>query len=418
MLLDIAVIYAREYKWLTDEQFGEIEIECSAAELHFQNPTVEKFKIGQIVRCYSEPHFLEKQLPLQKMSIDLNSATKKITLGTLKRQKLTELYSQYPTADEVKDINYTVNDSKKRIVKVETDITDGFTISVSEPGGDGYVAVNIGIGNAVRTGRVLVSGNVDISGELSAEALYAAKGDIADLTVDQLCTSRRIARWLASDTSDDNYIHIKEEAIRFVSGTYSNGEVQVVNQYNRPLYWDSITPVNHESIAAGTVTLGDDGYPRINGKRVFTTTEPTTHTDPDTGVIVVDCSPVMVYTYDELQKAKFFFEAFYETVETTGDGTEGESAPTTTLTTYIPVLRFGAGDLSGHNYAYMRKSQDKFELMLVDRDGKESGLVAYAAGGAEAPGVMWFGSQAEYDQMVEDDAINPHTTYFIEGEDV
>lgn len=402
-------LYNRGLKWLQDEQFDEMEIECTAAELHFLDSEQPQLKIGQNVRCYSEPHFLDKTIPIQKISVNLNTAEKKITLGTLKKQKLTELYSQYPTADEVQNINYTVQDSKERIVKVETDISDGFTVSVSEPGGDGYVSVNIGIGNAVRTGRVRVVGNVDISGELSAEALYAAHGDIADLTVDQLCTSRRIVRWLASDTSDDNYIRIKDEAINFMSGTYNGNETQATDPYGRLIYWDSLVAINHETISDGTVTLGTDGYPRVNGERVFTTTTPTTH--EENGETVYDMSPVMVYTYNENNKGYFRYETL-----TAEDGS----------TVYAPEIRLGAGNGAGegegNNYVTIKKDNRGFSAYLITNSGKKVGIYASAVTGnltlygMTSDGRTWYGTQEAYQAIVDAGEVDPDIMYYIEDD--
>ena len=414
-ITDALALYNRGVKWLEDEQFGEIELEVTAAELHFLNPSVSSFKIGQMVQCYSEPHFLNKTIAVQRITINLNTAEKKITLGKLKKQKLTELYAQYPSSDQMNNINKTVTDSKKRIVKMETDMTDGFTMTVSEVGGDGFVSLNVGLGQAIRTGRIRITGNVDISGELSAEALYAAHGDIADLTVDQLCTSRRIVRWLASDTSDDNYIRIKDEAINFISGQYVESEdVHCTDPYGRLLYWDSLTQINHETIASGVVTLGNDGYPRVNGERIFTTTTPTTHEDEETGETVIDSSPVYVYTYTDLNKARFNYEMFTKTIETessetteSGDGTDdgetGEGDGTTesgdgtddgetgegdepspepqTITTYYPVLRFGAGNLQQTNYATIKKDETEFSAILVSNAGNPVGFSANAETG-------------------------------------
>ena len=84
-------LYEDGLEYLASRQFDGLLIECSAAELHFQNPNYEKFRVGQTVRCHSIPHLMDRTFPLLKMSISLDSAAKKITLGSQKKQTLTEI---------------------------------------------------------------------------------------------------------------------------------------------------------------------------------------------------------------------------------------------------------------------------------------------------------------------------------------
>ena len=44
-----------------------------------------------MVHCHSVPHLLDKAFPLLRISISLDSAAKKITLGSQKSQTLTEI---------------------------------------------------------------------------------------------------------------------------------------------------------------------------------------------------------------------------------------------------------------------------------------------------------------------------------------
>ena len=84
-------LYEDGLEYLQDHQFDGLLIECSAAELHSQNPNYEKFRVGQTVRCHSVPHLMDRTFPLLKLSISLDSAAKKITLGSTKKQTLTEI---------------------------------------------------------------------------------------------------------------------------------------------------------------------------------------------------------------------------------------------------------------------------------------------------------------------------------------
>ena len=216
------------------------------------------------------------------------------------------------------------------------------SLSVSQAadgGGNVYASITLHVGDDVYTGQVLIEGNLVVSGQLSAEELYAAEGDIADLQVDKLSTSRRIPKYLARDTSDDNFIKASDEKLSFMSGVYAGGTQQARNPYGVLLYWES-DPEGQD------VILGPNGYPYRNGVRIFTTT-PTSY-------------PVMVYTYDELEKAKIDF--------TRNNGT------------YIPMLTLGAGDQNGYDKATIVKKVGGLEIHYLDRQGRTIGVDARSSG--------------------------------------
>jgi hypothetical protein len=213
--------------------------------------------------------------------------------------------------------------------------------------GDVYASIALHVGEDVYTGQILIEGNLNVSGQLSAEALYAAEGDIADLQVDKLSTSRRIPKYLASDTSDDNYVKIFDEKMCFMSGVYSNGTEQARDPYGVPLYWES-------DPSASGVVIGANGYPYLNGVRIFTTTTVTSY-------------PVMVYTYNELTKAKIEF--------TRNNGT------------YIPVLTLGAGDGNGNDMATIAKKAGGLEIHYKDGNGNTIGMDARSSGYVDITGL-------------------------------
>jgi hypothetical protein len=239
---------------------------------------------------------------------------------------------------------------------------DGITFSVSTAtGGDGktYASISLRIGPNSYSGQILLDGNVNVSGQLSADALYTVYGDMAKLSVDRLYTSRRIPLYLASDTSDDNFMDIHGEQLVMVAGVYNpdgvgsyrdesghevatTGETQAINPNGLPIFWEA-------DPAGQGVVIGSDGYPYLNGVRIFTTTTTTPW-------------PVMVYTYTDTDKASLAFR----------QDTHG---------TYQPVLTMGAGDGSGANYATMFKATQGLELIFRALGGKELGLRAgYAEG--------------------------------------
>ena len=93
-------------QWLTDQQWDPLTIEIDAAELHYLNPDFDSFQIGQIIHCTSTPHLIDKKFPLLKVSLNLDTATKKITLGTVPRRTLTEILKGGKTEERYVDYEY------------------------------------------------------------------------------------------------------------------------------------------------------------------------------------------------------------------------------------------------------------------------------------------------------------------------
>lgn len=90
-------------EWLADKQYDRMIIEVKASELHQLNENYQQFKVGQSVRIISEPHGLDKDFPLTKIEIELDSAEKTITLGTDKHRTLTEIVNPNAKEEEEED---------------------------------------------------------------------------------------------------------------------------------------------------------------------------------------------------------------------------------------------------------------------------------------------------------------------------
>lgn len=83
-------------------QFAEMVLDVTAADLVHKPadvemgdpiaPNFDTFKLGQIIRVVSTPNGVNKLLPVSKISMDLDTAIKKITLGIEKKRELTEIY--------------------------------------------------------------------------------------------------------------------------------------------------------------------------------------------------------------------------------------------------------------------------------------------------------------------------------------
>lgn len=148
--------------------------------------------------------------------------------------------------------------------------------------------------------------------------LYAEKATIAELTVDRLDTSTKVAKYLASDTSDVNYIRAEGQTIQFITAsTTGTTTEQATDRNSNPLYW-------------------------VDSEHKASTTE-------DTGL------PVTVYVYTEAVKAEF---SFYDD---TG--------------TYVPRIVMGAGTGTGDNDKLIfSKPPQEATIKYKTEQGKEAGV--------------------------------------------
>lgn len=249
-------------------------------------------------------------------------------------RKIAETRSAITKTSE--EINLKVEGIDGRVSDINQTV-DGIRLSVtsaSSPDGQTTATITLKVGPNNYTGYIKLDGNVDVSGQLSADALYAAFGEIADLSVNRLSTSRRVVKYLAKDTTDDNFIRVEGQSLEFVAGIAKSTTEQAKNPNGELIYW--------EADPAGA-SIGSDGYPYANGERIFTTTKQTSW-------------PVMVYQYEEQVKRAISF---------TSDGKY-----------YYPVDIFGAGDTNGKQRGYLVKRQNSLELTYETSLGKQLGLAA------------------------------------------
>ena len=194
---------------------------------------------------------------------------------------------------------------------------------------EGHLIVTMSDGTEKDLGEL---GGIDIiNNNVVTQNLYAENGDIANLTVDSLSTSRRVVRYLARDTSDDNYIRAEDQYLQFITGTTDGSSVQHTDRYGRNLYWK-------QDISGAP--LNELGYPEIDGKQVLVTTE------------VTDW-PVMVYAYTEICKMQWAFE------DIPGDDSNN----------YIPTLIIGAGAENGTKRGFIYKLTNQMRIDYLKSDG-------------------------------------------------
>ena len=260
----------------------------------------------------------------------------------------------------VATLEQTVGGFETRISNAEgnlstlTQTVDGISMSVSTvtEHGEVYSKITLKIGENSLYGYIKLDGNVDISGQLSTNEIYASYGEVANLSVDTLNTSRRIVRYLQGDTSDDNFIRAQGQNLEWVTAHPSGGTTQATNPDGLPLYW----PVN-----VANYSRGADGYPvTAQNERIFTTTTRTNY-------------PVQVYTYTEEVKRAVLFE------------------PSNGI--YYPVDRFGAGNQQGNNKAWIRKTADGFDIRYLTPDAREIGIRMSADGKVTIDGMAYDADQ-------------------------
>lgn len=189
--------------------------------------------------------------------------------------------------------------------------------------------------------------NFVFNGILGADAIltdsiYAETGDIAELTVDRLSTSKKVRLYNLRNTSDDNFLDIQDNYQRLITGTviFENGQPlteQATNRHGQGLYWQR-----------EPVSINAQGYPLDeNGVQIYASTETTDW-------------PVTVYQYTELTKAEFSFF--------------NESG------TYVPKLVMGAGDNNGRTKGILHKSANGFDISFTDSNGNDQGILMNSAG--------------------------------------
>ena len=115
--------------FLSSQQFESMLFEVSAAEQHYLNASLNIFKSGQKVHLVSNPHFVDMMLPVQSVDVRLDSAEKKVTLGTQKKQTLTKIQKKIEEKQEndvlnVDDLIDTINDIQTTIDDMQTEIDD------------------------------------------------------------------------------------------------------------------------------------------------------------------------------------------------------------------------------------------------------------------------------------------------------
>jgi hypothetical protein len=158
------------------------------------------------------------------------------------------------------------------------------------------------------------------------------------MEVNQVSTSRRVQRYLAKDLSDDAYIRLNGEQLEYVVGATDGTTQHAATPEGQLLYWDN---------DISSASIGTNGYPYINNKRVFATTKETSW-------------PVTVYKYTEkVARSTHFID---------DDGQ-----------TYT-IDNFGTEDQNGNQWGYIAHNKDGVKFVVQDANGKDLGIIMRYSG--------------------------------------
>lgn len=86
-----SILLSQAKEYLRNKQFDHLRIECDVADLKYLDTNYDSFMLGQNIRVYSTPHGIDSTLAISKITYNIVSANKKITIGTPPRQDLSEL---------------------------------------------------------------------------------------------------------------------------------------------------------------------------------------------------------------------------------------------------------------------------------------------------------------------------------------
>lgn len=180
-----------------------------------------------------------------------------------------------------------------------------------------------GVGGGVDAEQVV---EIIEAGSVVTGELYAAYGDIADVTVWKLRTDwLRAQNYRNGVTEDINYLYIHDETIEFITASV------VLDETGQPAGAEQLT---RDGLA---FYWADETMSRMTAAKVTPW-------------------PVMVYVYEEAVKARFAFQF---------DQNTGY---------WVPRLDFGQGDENGNDRLRLHKGPSLAEFLYLAAGGKEIGM--------------------------------------------
>lgn len=78
-------------EWLQSKQYEKFTYKLSAVDMSMIDASIDRYSVGDLIRCISEPHDMDVWLPVRSREIDLlNLANNKISLGAEVQKSLTQ----------------------------------------------------------------------------------------------------------------------------------------------------------------------------------------------------------------------------------------------------------------------------------------------------------------------------------------
>lgn len=179
--------------------------------------------------------------------------------------------------------------SMRKLYKYVESLNEQLSYIFSNLGGDNFNTQDMS-NFVANLGATNIITQTIISNSVVTKSLYAERGDIAQLTVDWLSTSKKVMKYLNKDTTDDNYIEVHEQGIELKCAAVvmvgDNPLTEILkDRYGNQLYWQK--DISYAEIIGG--------FPYVNGKQVYMDTEVTEY-------------PVRVYQYSVTTKMRINFE--------------------------------------------------------------------------------------------------------------
>lgn len=176
-----------------------------------------------------------------------------------------------------------VDGSIKGLYKYIESLNEQLAYLFENLGGDNFNTKDMGNFIANLSATNIITQTI-VSSSVVTKSLYAERGDIAQLTVDWLSTSKKVMKFLNKDTTNDDYIEIHEQGIELKSASVvmSAGVPLTETLFDRngkALYWQK--DITYAQII--------DGFPYVNGKQIYMDNEVTDY-------------PVRVYQYSVTTK--------------------------------------------------------------------------------------------------------------------
>ena len=172
-------LFEEARKWLEEKNTKIESIEVEVAELSWLQEGVPKYKLGQIVEILDDAHmsgepYEVRRLPMYKLSCDLSSGSKKVTLGRPPKKELTQISASNSDSSTLSSGNSSGSSSGGGS-------GSGEECKVHDVRVDGTSVVSNKIANISLTGKA------DISTVNALAATVATKADTS--TVNALATA-------------------------------------------------------------------------------------------------------------------------------------------------------------------------------------------------------------------------------------